>query len=91
MGHSGRGPYGSSDSPTWEGSLRIPTSYEPEIWTIRKDTVYAAVAALQAALGYMSQVKSEVPQWQRQRDIDVRNMEQTLEALKKLNGKESHE
>ena len=62
------------------------TEYQPEIWAVKKDVIYAAIHALQAALGYMPLVSTEVPQWKRQLDLDVRAMEAALAQLRALPG-----
>jgi hypothetical protein len=58
--------------------------YQPEMWTVPKDTIYAAVAAIQSALGYMPQIKTDVPQWKMMVVQDVARMKKALEELQKL-------
>jgi hypothetical protein len=99
MGHTGTGARGSSNDPQVEESktdeakkvespvieikYEIP-AYQTEMWSVQKDTIYAAVAAIQLALGYIPQIKTEVPQWQKTLELDVKRMQIALEELQKL-------
>jgi hypothetical protein len=56
--------------------------YQPEYRSVRKDTIYAAIGAIESALGYMPLIKTEVPQWNRQLSLDIRNMESAIEQLR---------
>jgi hypothetical protein len=70
-------------SPVIEIKYEVP-GYQPEMWSVPKDTIYAAIAAIQLALGYMPQIKTEVPQWQMMVVQDVARMKKALEELQKL-------
>ena len=85
MGHTGTGPYGSSNSP------RSPevSEYQPEMWLMPKDAIYAALSAIEAALGYMPQIKTDVPQWQKTVEQDIIWMQCALEELRKLSADSS--
>jgi hypothetical protein len=56
--------------------------YQPEYRSVRKDFIYAAIGAIESALGYMPLIKTEVPQWNRQLSLDIRNMESAIEQLR---------
>jgi hypothetical protein len=62
--------------------------YEQEMWSVPKDSIYAAIQALKLALGYMPLIKTDVPQWAKTVEIDVESMENALEELRKLGAKE---
>jgi len=62
--------------PTWH--------FQPEKWTVPKDAIYSAIQAIESAIGYMGEVKTDVPNWARQVEIDKRQMENALGALRKL-------
>ena len=85
MGHTGTGPYGSSNGPDL-GLPRLPevSEYQQEMWSIPKDTIYAATNAIQLALGYMPQIKTEVLQWQKTVEQDIVRMQCALAELRKL-------
>ena len=38
-------------------------AYQQEMMTVPKDAIYAAIHALGLAIGYMPQIKTDVPQW----------------------------
>lgn len=93
MGHTGTGPHGSSNCPSFGRhpdmgpDLELPTqmaTYQQEMWTVPKDAIYAAIAAIQLALGYMPQIKTDVPQWQKAVEQDVVRMQCALSELRKL-------
>ena len=85
MGHTGTGPYGSSNGPDL-GLPRLPevSEYQQEMWSIPKDTIYAATNAIQLALGYMPQIKTDVLQWQKTVEQDIVRMQCALAELRKL-------
>ena len=58
--------------------------YSREMWSVPKDVIYSAITALESALGYMPQIKSDVPQWQKTTDLDIRRMQQALKSLRDL-------
>lgn len=58
--------------------------YHQEMWVVPKDVIYNSIGAIQLALGYMPQVKTDVPQWQVVVDRDVERMRCALDELKKL-------
>lgn len=58
--------------------------YQREMWSVPKDVIYAAIAAIQSALGYMPQIKSDVSQWQRMVDEDVMKMQCAISELRKM-------
>ena len=93
MGHTGTGPHGSSNCPSFGRHPDLGPvqeyppqmlSYQPEMWTVPKDAIYAAVEAIQLALGYMPQIKTDVPQWQKAVEQDVVRMQCALAELRKL-------
>lgn len=77
-------PYGNDDP-----DLRLPrlpevSEYEQEFWSVPKDAIYGAITAIQTALGYMPQIKTDVPQWQRTVENDIVQMQIALTQLKRL-------
>lgn len=62
----------------------LPMEYQPEMWSVPKDTIYAAATAIQLALGYMPLIKTDVPQFQKTLVQDVARMIAALEELRKL-------
>ena len=58
--------------------------YRPEIWSVEKDTIYAAIEGLRLALGYMPQIKTDVPQWQKMVEQDIVQMQCAITELRKL-------
>ena len=89
MGHTGTGPYGSSNSPHRHTDLGLPrlpevTEYQQEVWSVPKDAIYAARLAIETALGYMPQIKTDVPQWQKTVEQDIVQMQCALAELRKL-------
>lgn len=90
MGHTGTGPRGSSNDPSWNRHPEMPElspqmmAYQPEIWAVPKDTIYAAATAIELALGYMPLIKTDVPQWQKTVEHDIVRMRSALEKLQKL-------
>jgi tRNA splicing ligase len=63
--------------------------YQTEMWNVPKDDIYAAIHALDTALDYMPQVKTDVPSWQKKLDQDIAQMKCALNALRKLNAIDS--
>jgi hypothetical protein len=61
-------------------------SYTQEMWSVPKDAIYSAASALQLALGYMPQIKTDVPQWQKTVEQDIVKMQCALAELRKLGG-----
>jgi hypothetical protein len=89
MGHTGTGPYGSSNSPHRHTDLGLPrlpdvSEYQQEMWSVPKDAIYAALSAIEKALGYMPQIKTDVPQWQKTVEQDIVQMQCALAELRKL-------
>jgi hypothetical protein len=68
------------------GLPRLPevTEYQQEMWSVPKDAIYAARSAIETALGYMPQIKTDVPQWQRTVENDIVQMQIALTELKRL-------
>ena len=60
------------------------SEYQQEMWSIPKDTIYAATNAIQLALGYMPQIKTDVLQWQKTVEQDIVRMQCALAELRKL-------
>ena len=60
------------------------TGYQPEMWAVRKDFILSAIYSIETAIGYMKSIKSDVPQWQKQTDDDVQQMQTVLELLRDL-------
>ena len=86
MGHTGTGPCGSSNGPDL-GLPRLPevsVCYQPEMWSVPKDKIVAAANAIQLALCYMPQIKTDVPQWQKTVEQDIVRMQFALLELRKL-------
>lgn len=86
---------GSSNAPDWNVDRHPdlgPTQefppkfarYEQEMWTVPKDVIYAAISAIEAALGYMPQIKTDVPRWQQAVDDDIVKMQCAVSELRKL-------
>jgi len=89
MGHTGTGPYGSSNSPHRHTDLGLPrlpevSEYQQEMWSVPKDAIYAALTAIETALSYMPQIKTDVPQWQKTVEQDIVRMQCALAELRKL-------
>ncbi len=69
------------------GLPRLPevsVCYQPEIWSVPKDVIYNATEAIQLAISYMPQIKTDVPQWQKAVEQDVVKMQCALTELRKL-------
>jgi len=58
--------------------------YRPEIWSVEKDMIYAAISALATAIGYMPQIKTDVPRWQKTLEQDIVNMQRAITELRQL-------
>ena len=58
--------------------------YQPEMWTVPKDAIYAAIEALRLAIGYMPQIKTDVPQWQATLDQDLIKMQCAISELRSV-------
>ena len=58
--------------------------YLQEMWGVPKDTVYVARDALQLALSYMPQIRTDVPQFQKTLDRDFAKMQYALLQLEAL-------
>jgi len=93
VGHTGTGPMNSSNAPYRHPDLGPPqefppkfVGYQPEMWAVQKDIIFAAIHSIEIAIGYMPHIKSDVPQWQNQTDADIQQMQITLEKLRKLPG-----
>lgn len=56
------------------------------MWSVAKDAIYAAIDAIQSALGYMPQIKTDVPHWQKTVEQDIVRMQCALAELRKLVG-----
>lgn len=54
-----------------ELSEAFQNRYRPELWTVKKDTIYKATAALELALGYVEALKSTIPAWEHERLANV--------------------
>lgn len=70
--------------PKHEHNPQFGIGYQQEMLTVPKDAVYAAIDALQLAVGYMPQIKTDVPEWQKLLEIHVAKMQCSLEQLKRL-------
>lgn len=91
MGHTGTGPHGSSNSEHYHPDLGPNLEWKPEIkgytpetWKVRKDVIYAAIAAIETALGYMPQIKTDVPRWQQTIENDIVQMQCAITELRRL-------
>lgn len=54
------------------------------LWQVDKTVIYNAISALSEALGYMQNIETDVPSWQRTLKQDVARMESALSELRKL-------
>ena len=65
------------------GLPRLPevSEYQQEMWSVPKDTIYAARSAIKTALGYMPQIKTDVPQWEKTVKQDIVLMQCALAEL----------
>jgi|688.fasta_scaffold441956_2 hypothetical protein len=70
------------------------TEYQPELWTVQKDDIYAAIHALDAGLEHtrsllgdhdvaLGRTTRKNKMWAEQLERDVENMERTLTRLRK--------
>lgn len=70
-----------------------PLTYQPEIWRVEKDTIYAAIPAVEAGLEYARECLSthetslgrttlKNKMWAETMENDIRHMERTLEMLR---------
>ncbi len=77
----------SSNAPDL-GLPRLPeiSGYQQEMWTVPKDAIYAAITAIETALGYMPQIKSDVPRWQQTMENDIVQMQCAITELRRLSG-----
>lgn len=70
-----------------------PDSYQPEIWHVEKDTIYAAIPAVESGLEYareclavheanLGRTTHKNKTWAETMENDIRHMERTLELLR---------
>ena len=82
--------------------LLVPTYYQPEIWQVEKDVIYAAIPAVDAGLEYAKELLATHDRdlgrttlknktWAETIEADIRHMTRTLEMLRACgtNGKPS--
>jgi hypothetical protein len=84
------------DGPTILQSLPTHmTTYQPEMWNVRKDYIYMAIAALDAALEHtretlavhdrdVGRTTKKNLTWARVLEADIRQMEECLRVFKEL-------
>lgn len=76
-----------------EDLLGLPTEYQPELWTVKKDDIYAAIHAVQNGLDYareclithnsnLGRTTLKNRTWAERMEEDIRRMEGTLTALR---------
>ena len=76
-------------SSDWLG----PLTYQPEIWRVEKDTIYAAIPAVESGLEYareclaqhetaLGRTTLKNKTWAETMEKDIRHMERTLEMLR---------
>jgi hypothetical protein len=58
------------------------SQYITEQWTVRKDDIYAAIAALEAALPYIADTPTNSVQFMRQKHDDLRSAMKAIDKLK---------
>jgi hypothetical protein len=72
---------------------RSPTCYQPEIWQVEKDVIYAAIPSVEAGLEYAKELLSAHDRdlgrttlknktWAETIEADIRHMTRTLEMLR---------
>lgn len=70
-----------------------PLAYVPEIWSVEKDTIYAAIPAVESGLEYaceclathetnLGRTTLKNKTWAETMEKDIRHMERTLEMLR---------
>ena len=70
-----------------------PLTYQPEIWRVAKDTIYAAIPAVESGLEYareclatheadLGRTTLKNKTWAETMEKDIRHMERTLEMLR---------
>ncbi len=70
-----------------------PLTYQPEIWRVEKDTIYAAITAVESGLEYARECLAQHENalgrttlknktWAETMEKDIRHMERTLEMLR---------
>lgn len=70
-----------------------PLTYQPEIWRVEKDTIYAAIPAVESGLEYareclathetnLGRTTLKNKTWAETMEKDIRHMERTLEMLR---------
>jgi hypothetical protein len=76
----------------------IHLDYQPEIWHVEKDTIYAATNAVESGLEYARECLAQHEMilgrttlknktWAETMEKDIRHMERTLQTLQALNSK----
>ena len=58
--------------------------YDKELWQVDKTVIYNAISALSEAVGYVQNIETDVPSWQRTLKQDLARMESALESLRKV-------
>jgi hypothetical protein len=72
---------------------RSPTYYQPEIWQVEKDVIYASIPAVEAGLEYAKELLAALDRdlgrttlknktWAETIEADIRHMTRTLEMLR---------
>ena len=76
-----------------DAALFGPLAYVPEIWRVEKDTIYAAIPAVESGLEYareclathetnLGRTTLKNKTWAETMEKDIRHMERTLEMLR---------
>jgi hypothetical protein len=76
-----------------ESQIRTTAKYQPEIWRVEKDTIYAAIPAVESGLEYareclaqhetaLGRTTLKNKTWAETMEKDIRHMERTLEMLR---------
>lgn len=87
-------PISPENLPEDKTSYELP-SYQPEMWTVRKDHIYMAIAAVDAGLDHAREVLTvhdsnlgrttkKNLSWARILEADIRQMEECLRVLRAL-------
>lgn len=83
-------------------ALLGPLTYQPEIWPVEKDTIYAAIPAVESGLEYareclathesaLGRTTLKNKTWAETMEKDIRHMERTLEMLRACRPNVSHQ
>ena len=82
-----------SDTAVGSNPLLVPTCYQPEIWQVEKNVIYASIPAVEAGLEYANELLAAHDRdlgrttlknktWAETIEADIRHMSRTLEMLR---------